>query len=304
MDTLNICFIFCVYNSSKSLLTEFPEFLHCRVFRGKPFLQPACGNTLINSLPLSRLFQHGSEMPFSFDFVRPESQCTCQLLSGTFHRFGDAVTALQASANLLYGKESELIVATEEPCNASLILRRCKGTGRIDQPASRTKHTHGTIQNLVLAICAKSHILRTPLLTGCLVFPKHSLSGTGRIYQDFIKIGRKELCQTSRSLIGDTGIPKSHALHVFRQNLCSGRMYLIAEQKTLPLHFCGNLATFSSRCCTQIQNPFSGLHLQKLHRRHGTGLLDIIHPRLVQWMLSRLITGFIIISVLSPGNRR
>ena len=99
------------------------------------------------------------------------------------------------------GKNMHIRMLFQQPSDAPLVLRRGKGTGRIAEPSAGTEHLICVFQNLSLPFGAHLHIFRAPLLSRRLVFPEHSLSGTGGIHQNPVKKAGKTVRQPVRRFV-------------------------------------------------------------------------------------------------------
>ena len=102
-------------------------------------------------------------------------------------------------------------------------------------------------------------MVRAPLISGILILSEHSFSGTRRVHHDPIKKLWKRRCKLKRIHVRHHRISDTEALDILGQDLCPGRMDLIADQKPLSAHFSRKMGGFSSGCRTEIQNPLPGL---------------------------------------------
>ena len=218
------------------------------------------------------------------------------------HRLRPLRPALRKKSGGTGPLQAEFRVTLQKPGRCLFVFLRGKGTGGIKDPSAGPHHGSRTVQDLVLTGRAHGYLGRAPFQPCILILPEHPFPGAGSVHGDAIKKLPEPRDQARRLHIGDHCISDPHALDVLGQDLCPGRMDLIAHQKPLLFHLSCQMGTLSAWSRTEVQDPFSRPGIQGLGARLGAGLLDIIGPRLMERVLSRPELLRIIKSLPAPGD--
>ena len=141
-------------------------------------------------------------MSFPFHLMRPDPHTAAQFLSSVPPRG----IALGKSLVSLDWKQFHLRALIQDPGNTSLIFHRCKGTGGIQQFATRTQHPHHIFQDIFLQFCKIFRSFLIPGFDHCGIFAEHPFSGTRRIDQYLIKESFEPIRQVLRYFVGHKGI--------------------------------------------------------------------------------------------------
>ena len=191
----------------------------------------------------------------------------------------------------------------QKSADGTLVFRRCKGAGGVDQASAGLEHAGDLRKNFLLAGCTVGDCVLAPVRDGGFFFAEHAFAGTGGIHQNAVKAVVEVLGQLLRRFVQNKSVGDTHALDVSGQYFCPGRVDLVADQQTLTLHSGSDLGGFAAGGGAQIQYSFAGLRVQQTDRSHGTGFLEIIDTGLVIRVQTRSGLRVIIIAVGSPGNR-
>ena len=269
-------------------------------------------------------------MPFSLDLLRPKTGapfngCSFflrQRLSRPLRTTRRKQTQTAGHFAGICREYSHIRIVPQDPQYHTFILRRSKGTCGINQRSAGSQHGDCIFQNILLTFRTHFHIFRAPLTDSIFVFTEHTLAGTGRISHNQVKATGKSPAQFFRRMTHHDPVGQTHAFHILRQDLCTVRHDLVADQKAAATEQRCQLAGFSSWGSAQVQNAerpqfvlcrvsltetsdhSTGLFCHS----HGAGFLNIVKTRFVEGMLSgaqsplRLRSSVVIKSALTPGN--
>ena len=145
--------------------------------------------------------------------------------------------------------------------------------------------------------------LHTPVGGGRLFLAEHALAGTGSIHQNPVKILHEPLRQLAGMLVEHQGIGHCHALQIAAENHRPLGFDLVGHQQPLAVQQSGQLGGLPARGSAQVQHPHAWLHIQQPCRGHGTGLLEIIQPRLMVGRQAGSGIGVIVIAAVCPRHR-